>query len=253
MLTPTDAVLSVNSKKGAVTLNLDDIKDGSTRKLTDYLPLSGGNITGALSAAQLSANIIGTNIIGTGTEDNNFFQSRKFRGEGDAATYYHAVDFGFAGHNQVDFYEYGGIWNFWINQNPAPTTDLNNLCLQIGQTYLKNKSYQYDWPNASGTLALKSDIPTKVSELTNDSKFVTSSGVTSVATSGTGLSGGTITSTGTITLDSSSAGNAAANKVILRNAAGSIQTEKLAVSSGTTTKATMQYNSTEDCIEFIFA
>lgn len=89
--------------------------------------------------------------------------------------------------------------------------------------------------------------------MTNDSKFVTSSGVTSVATSGTGLSGGTITSTGTITLDSSSAGNAAANKVILRNAAGSIQTEKLAVSSGTTTKATMQYNSTEDCIEFIFA
>ena len=61
--------------------------------------------------------------------------------------------------------------------------------------------------------------------------------------------------TGTIllTTDSSSAGNAEANKVVTRNDAGSIQTEKLAVSSGTTTKATMQYNSTEDCIEFIFA
>ena len=61
--------------------------------------------------------------------------------------------------------------------------------------------------------------------------------------------------TGTIILntDSSSAGNAAADKVVVRNDAGSIQTEKLAVSSGTTTKATMQYNSTEDCIEFIFA
>ena len=61
--------------------------------------------------------------------------------------------------------------------------------------------------------------------------------------------------TGTIllTTDSSSAGNAAADKVVARNDAGSIQTEKLAVSSGTTTKATMQYNSTEDCIEFIFA
>ena len=55
------------------------------------------------------------------------------------------------------------------------------------------------------------------------------------------------------TSDSSSAGNAAADKVVIRNDAGSIQTEKLAVSSGTTTKATMQYNSTEDCIEFIFA
>ena len=61
--------------------------------------------------------------------------------------------------------------------------------------------------------------------------------------------------TGTIllTTDSSSAGNAAVDKIVARNAAGSIQTEKLAVSSGTTTKATMQYNSTEDCIEFIFA
>lgn len=85
------------------------------------------------------------------------------------------------------------------------------------------------------------------------SQYVTSSGVTSVATSGTGLSGGTITTSGTITLDSSSAGNAAANKVVLRNAAGSIQSEKLAISSGTTTKATMQYNSTDDCIEFVFA
>lgn len=53
--------------------------------------------------------------------------------------------------------------------------------------------------------------------------------------------------------DASTAGNAAANKIVARNAAGSIQTEKLAVSSGTTTKMTIQYNATEDCIDFIFA
>ena len=40
MLTPTDAVLSVNGKKGAVTLNLDDINDGSTRKLENCVPKS---------------------------------------------------------------------------------------------------------------------------------------------------------------------------------------------------------------------
>lgn len=40
MLTPTDAVLSVNGKTGAVTLNLDDIGDGSTRKLANYIPKS---------------------------------------------------------------------------------------------------------------------------------------------------------------------------------------------------------------------
>ena len=81
--------------------------------------------------------------------------------------------------------------------------------------------------------------------------------VTAVSVSGTGLSGGVTAAnaTGTITLKSSSAGNASSTDypVVLRNANGSIQTEKLAVSSGTTTKATMQYNSTEDCIEFIFA
>lgn len=38
--TPTDAVLSVNGKKGAVTLNLDNIDDGSTRKLANYVPKS---------------------------------------------------------------------------------------------------------------------------------------------------------------------------------------------------------------------
>lgn len=40
MLTPTDAVLSVNGKTGAVKLNLDDINDGSTRKLADYVKKS---------------------------------------------------------------------------------------------------------------------------------------------------------------------------------------------------------------------
>lgn len=51
-------------------------------------------------------------IIETGTAANNYFQSRKFRGEGDANTYYHAVDFGYQNHDQVDFYEYGGKYVF---------------------------------------------------------------------------------------------------------------------------------------------
>ena len=53
--------------------------------------------------------------IATGDGEANYFQSRKFRGEGNANTYYHAVDFGYAGHNQVDFHEYGGTWNFYEN------------------------------------------------------------------------------------------------------------------------------------------
>lgn len=61
-------------------------------------------------------NAITANTIGTGSDANNYFQSQKFRGEGDANTYYHAVDFGYANHDQVDFYEYGGVWNFYRNQ-----------------------------------------------------------------------------------------------------------------------------------------
>lgn len=61
-------------------------------------------------------NAITANTIGTGSDANNYFQSQKFRGEGDANTYYHAVDFGYANHDQVDFYEYGGVWNFYRNR-----------------------------------------------------------------------------------------------------------------------------------------
>lgn len=53
--------------------------------------------------------------ITTGTDKTHYFQSAKFRGEGNANTYYHAIDFGYSGHNQVDFHEYGGIWNFYRN------------------------------------------------------------------------------------------------------------------------------------------
>ena len=64
-------------------------------------------MTGKLTAPQIE----------TGAADTNYFQSRKFRGEGDASTYYHAIDFGYANHDQVDFYEYGGLWNFYKNMN----------------------------------------------------------------------------------------------------------------------------------------
>ena len=55
------------------------------------------------------------NVFATGEGEGNYFQCRKFRGEGDASTYYHALEFGYAGHNQWDFFEYGGIYNFYRN------------------------------------------------------------------------------------------------------------------------------------------
>lgn len=71
--------------------------------LSAHLPLAGGACTGSVSAPNFQ----------TGTGANNYFQCRKFRGEGDANAYYHAVDFGYSGHDSVDFYEYDPNWNFY--------------------------------------------------------------------------------------------------------------------------------------------
>lgn len=71
--------------------------------LSAYLPLAGGACTGSVSAPNFQ----------TGVGTSNYFQCRKFRGEGDANSYYHAIDFGYSGHDSVDFYEYDASWNFY--------------------------------------------------------------------------------------------------------------------------------------------
>ena len=69
----------------------------------DYLPLTGGTVTGGITAPNFQ----------TGSAAANYFQCRKFRGEGDATSYYHAIDFGYSGHDSVDFYECDANWNFY--------------------------------------------------------------------------------------------------------------------------------------------
>lgn len=71
--------------------------------LSTYLPLTGGTVTGSITASNFQ----------TGTGATSYFQCRKFRGEGDANSYYHAIDFGYSGHDSVDFYEYDPNWNFY--------------------------------------------------------------------------------------------------------------------------------------------
>ena len=74
----------------------------------------------------------------------------------------------------------------------------NTLTFSVSGT--SNQSYTF------GSNAFNSTtIPTNTNQLTNGAGFVTSSGVTSVAT-GNGLSGGTITSTGTLTMSGSYTG-----------------------------------------------
>lgn len=62
---------------------------------------TGDTMSGTLTAPALKA--------------NNYFMSPTMVGEGDDTTYYHRVDFGKSGKNTVDFYEYGGVYNFYQN------------------------------------------------------------------------------------------------------------------------------------------
>ena len=94
---------------------------GMTEEAADgkYLKLAGGDMSGKLTAPKIE----------TGSGNTNYFQCRKFRGEGDANTYYHAIDFGYKNHDQVDFHEWGGIWNFF--KNTSGKANGGSLCGKI--------------------------------------------------------------------------------------------------------------------------
>ena len=114
--TAAQTVSSSEAIAGSGTINLHKVaKTGSYNDLNNRPTNLVTTDTEQTVTGTKHFNAITANTIGTGSDANNYFQSQKFRGEGDANTYYHAVDFGYAGHNQVDFYEYGGNYNFYIN------------------------------------------------------------------------------------------------------------------------------------------
>lgn len=97
-------------------------------------------------------------IIQTGTVSTNYFQSQKFRGEGDASTYYHTVYFGYTNQNHVDFYEYGCVYNSWQNTTTA-TSDASNKITSLQLDKLVERSNTLTYPGKSGTLTTLDDIP----------------------------------------------------------------------------------------------
>lgn len=96
-------------------INLDTLKTAVDRLKTliaGKVSKSGDTMTGKLAVPYVE----------TGTANDSYFQSKHFRGEGTAGTYYHAIDFGYANHNMVDFHEYGGVWNFYKNTGGTSTS-----------------------------------------------------------------------------------------------------------------------------------
>ena len=84
--------------------------------------LSAGDVGAVSKSGDIMTGNLTAPSFQTGTGNANYFQCRKFRGEGNADTYYHAVDFGYAGHDQVDFYEYGGKYVFHQHQQAAKSS-----------------------------------------------------------------------------------------------------------------------------------
>lgn len=140
----------------------------------DYLPLTGGTVNGGITATNFQ----------TGTGAANYFQCRKFRGEGNANSYYHAIDFGYSGHDSVDFYEYDPNWNFY----KCTTGDKSNAVLvgNIDENGWNGGARLTGAPTAptaatgtnttqiATTAFVHSAIPTNVSSFANDVGYIKS-------------------------------------------------------------------------------
>lgn len=139
----------------------------------DYLPLTGGTVTGGITATNFQ----------TGAGANNYFQCRKFRGEGDANTYYHAIDFGYSGHDSVDFYEYDTNWNFYkcTSGQKSSAVLVGNIngngwtggAQLTGAPTAPTAAVGTNTTQIATTAFVHSAIPTNVSSFTNDAGYLT--------------------------------------------------------------------------------
>lgn len=167
-------VKSVNNirpdSNGNVTITVSGGGGGSG----DYLPLTGGTVTGGITATNFQ----------TGTGAANYFQCRKFRGEGDANSYYHAIDFGYSGHDSVDFYEYDPNWNFYkcLTGTKSGAVLVGNIngngwnggARLTGTPTAPTATAGTNTTQIATTAFVQAAIPTNVSSFSNDAGYIKS-------------------------------------------------------------------------------
>lgn len=144
--------------------------------LSTYLPLTGGTVTGSITASNFQ----------TGTGATSYFQCQKFRGEGDADSYYHAIDFGYSGHDSVDFYEYDPNWNFYkcLTGTKSGAVLVGNIngngwnggARLTGAPTAPTAAVGTNTTQIATTAFVQAAIPTNVSSFTNDAGYVKTSG-----------------------------------------------------------------------------
>lgn len=140
----------------------------------DYLPLTGGTVNGGITATNFQ----------TGTGAANYFQCRKFRGEGNANSYYHAIDFGYSGHDSVDFYEYDPNWNFYkcLTGTKSGAVLVGNIngngwnggAQLTGEPTAPTAPVGTNTTQIATTAFVQAAIPTNVSSFTNDAGYIKS-------------------------------------------------------------------------------
>lgn len=171
--------------------------------LSTYLPLTGGTVTGSITASNFQ----------TGTGATSYFQCRKFRGEGDANSYYHAIDFGYSGHDSVDFYEYDPNWNFYkcLTGTKSGAVLVGNIngngwnggAQLTGAPTAPTAAVGTNTTQIATTAFVQAAIPTNVSSFTNDAGYIKtvnntkpdSNGNVTITVSGGGSGSGVSTST----------------------------------------------------------
>lgn len=162
-------------------------------ELDKKLSLSGGEATGEIKAPNLVA--------------NKYFTTPTMVGEGDDSTYYHRVDWGGAGNDKVDFYEYGGTWNFYQNQTVDGTGKTLVGSIQpdgfhgnvIGNASTATKATQDSSGNTiTSTYATKTELENKVDKVSGKG-LSTNDYTTAEKNKLAGIATGATANTGTIT------------------------------------------------------
>ena len=145
--------------------------------LTEHQDISGkANVSGQVFTGTVEAPVV---------KSTSYFYTPALVNEGDLTKYYHRLNLGYAKHDYWEFHEYGGDYRFY--KNTAGTDDGKSLIANITSTgsnfvgQLKEGGVRVYSPNNKPTAAdLGITIPTKTSQLTNDSGYLTSAPVTSV-------------------------------------------------------------------------